>query len=79
MKELHYGSMDLVARMVDSDGRTYDILDGAYTIDVWRHGDGGFGGRSLYRIYMDMTIAEVIAELAKDFGFVELVDGEVCE
>lgn len=77
MKELHYGSMDLVARMVDGEGRTYDILDGAYTIDVWRHGDGGFGGRSLYRIYMDMSIAEVIAELAKDFGFVELVEGEV--
>lgn len=77
MKELHYGSMDLVARMVDGEGRKYDILDGAYTIDVWRHGDGGFGGRSLYRIYMDTTLAEVISDLAKDFGLVELVEGEV--
>ena len=75
MKELHYGSMDLVARMVDGEGRKYDILDGAYTIDVWQHTERG--GARLYNIYIDMSIAEVIQTLAVDFGFVELVEGEV--
>jgi len=76
MKELHYyGSADLVARMKDSAGREYDIVKTTYTLDVWQHIDRG--GTRLYTMFADITLPEVIQTLAVDFGFVELVEGEV--